>query len=258
MEDDAWEKFAKADPYWAVITDSRYKVGADGALSGEERTAFFRSGEEHITRIASTLKTHFGRQFTHRDCSVDFGCGVGRLLIPMARRCGRAIGLDISSTMRRLSMENALANRIGNIECYSGIDHAALAEVQFDWVNSYIVFQHLDTGLGYHIFDALLRHVKPRGAISVHFTVFKDKRLANYITDQMQYFSVDQTGVKTVSSDDPYYPANAMMMNDYDINRIYMLLEKHGFRSILTEHENQDGMHGLIFYGLKAHEGDAR
>src|SRR5690606_14355917 len=137
-------------------------------------------------------------------------------------------------------------------------DHPALVDVRFDWVNSYIVFQHLDTALGYRLFDALLRHVKPNGAISMHFTVFKDTRLANYITDRVRYFAVDQTGIKTVLSDDPYYPADAMMMNDYDINRIYMLLEKNGFRNIFTEHENQDGMHGIVFYGLKAREGDAR
>src|SRR5690606_17908814 len=161
MEDDAWEKFAKADPYWAVLTDARYKTGMDGTLATQEHAAFFRSGEEHITRITSTLKAHFGRQFTTGDCCIDFGSGAGRLLIPMARRCGRAIGLDVSSTMRRLTMENALAQKIGNIECYPGIDHPALEDTWFDWVNSYIVFQHLDTALGYRIFDMLLRRVKP-------------------------------------------------------------------------------------------------
>jgi SAM-dependent methyltransferase len=250
-EDDSWEKFAKADPYWAVLTDSRYKVDSDGDLSPEAQVSFFKSGENHIRRVASTLETHFGRHFTDQDCCVDFGCGVGRLLIPMSRICGRAIGLDISATMRRLCLENALAHQAGNIECYSDLDRINHAPVQFDWVNSYIVFQHIATATGYGILNKLLNQVKRGGAISLHFTVYKDARAIPYITDRLRFFTADQSGIRSVVSNDPFYPSDAMMMNDYDVTRLYMIFQSYGFSRILTEHEDQDGMHGILFFSVK-------
>lgn len=252
MSENAWEKFAKADPYWAVLTDPKYRTGPSGALSSQERAVFFESGTQFIEGAARTLKTHFGRHFTREDCCLDFGSGVGRLIIPMARLCGRAIGIDISDTMRRICLQNAIAEKLGNIECFPTVDHPALQEMRFDWVNSYIVFQHLETELGYRIFDRLLKQVKPGGAISIHFTAYKDSRVARYLTDHSRYFTVDQNGVRNVFSGDHYYAADAMMMNDYDIGRLYMILGHNGFDEVLTRHEDQNGMHGLIFFSIKA------
>lgn len=252
MSDNAWETFAKTDPYWAVLTDPRYRTGPSGALPPQERAAFFEGGARHIEGVAKTLKTHFGRGFTGEDCCLDFGSGVGRLILPMARLCGRAIGIDISDTMRRICLQNAIQERVGNIECFAAVDDPALKDVRFDWVNSYIVFQHLDTELGYRIFDRLLKQVKPGGAISVHFTVYKDGRVSQYLADRYRYFTVDRNGVRGVFSGDAYYAPDAMMMNDYDIGRLYMILGQNGFDDILTRHEDQAGMHGLNFFSVRS------
>lgn len=250
MSEDAWEKFARADPYWAVITDPRFRT-AGGSLAPKERDLFFRDGRSHVAGVLKTLKTHFGRSFTSRDCCLDFGSGVGRLLIPMARQCGRAIGLDISPTMRRLCLENALDFGVGNIECHSDVDHPALAGIGLDWVNSYIVFQHIETRLGYRIIEELLRRVTPNGAISLHFTVYKDRRAGSYITDRYRYFTVDENGVRDVLTDGSFYRGDVMMMNDYDVTRLFTMLAEHGFHRVLTHHEDQEGMHGLIFFAVK-------
>jgi len=251
MSEDAWEEFAKADPYWAVLTDAKYRTGPSGTLSPQERAVFFESGAQFIDSVARTLKSHFGRRFTKDDCCLDFGVGVGRLIIPMARLCGRAIGIDISDTMRRICLQNAISEKVGNIECFSAVDHPALREARYDWVNSYIVFQHIETRQGYRIFDQLLKQVKPGGAISIHFTAYKDNRVAQYLTDHSRYFTVDQDGVRSVFSGDRYYAPDAMMMNDYDIGRLYMILGQNGFDEVLTRHEDQDGMHGLIFFSVR-------
>lgn len=251
MTDNAWEKFAQDDPYWAVLTDPRYRTGGTGALPPKERAAFFRSGEDVIAGVADHLNMHFGRTFSSKDHCLDFGCGVGRLLLPMARRCGEAVGLDISATMRRICLQNAIEAHQANIECYGGIDHPALAGRQFDWINSYIVFQHIETTLGFRIFRELLARVKPGGVISVHFTVYKDRSVGHYLTDSFRYFSVNEDGVRSVLTKDPYYPAHDMMMNDYDVTKLYMLLGESGFDRVFTVHENQSGMHGLTFFAIK-------
>lgn len=251
MTKDAWEKFAEADPYWAVITDPRFKISTGGKLAPEERDLFFKSGKSYVEGVLRTLKTHFGRSFTNRDCCLDFGSGVGRLLIPMAKHCGRAIGIDISPTMQRLCFENAMSFGVNNIECYSNIDHLALAEDGLDWINSYIVFQHIETKFGYRILENLLRRVKPNGAISLHFTIYKDRRIHSYVADRYRYFTVDENGVRGVVPDGPFYLDDDMMMNDYDVTRLFAALSENGFHRVLTHHEDQEGMHGLIFFAVK-------
>jgi len=250
--DDSWEKFARSDPYWSVITDPRFRTGPDGNLPVSERKVFFASGREHITHMSSVLKTYFGRRLSRRDTCIDFGSGVGRLLIPMAQMCGRAIGVDISPTMRRICLENAREFRCANVECHGGLDHPDLAETRFDWVNSFIVFQHMDTALGMRVFDRLLQRVKPGGVISIHFTIYKSNKIASYLVDRYRYFTVNENGVQTVfTGTDDYFPSNAMMMNDYDVTRLYMILGQHGFHRVLTEHVDHAGMNGLIFFSMK-------
>ena len=250
MTDNAWEKFAAEEPYWAVLTDERYKA-SNAPLAADVQREFFHTGEQHIERVTRVLSRHFGRRFTPQDCCLDFGSGVGRLLLPMARRCGRAIGIDVSRTMRRLCMDHAVQKRSGNVECYEAVSDPALAETGLDWVNSYIVFQHIETRKGFEILENLLSKINKNGAISIHFTVFKDRTLMNYVTNKMKYFRVDEFGVSDLQTNYPFYDSDVMMMNDYDVNKIYMLLAEYGFHSVITEHENQGGMHGLLFYSIK-------
>lgn len=250
MTDNAWENFAKQNPYWAVLTDPRYKTG-NTPLPAELQAQFFRSGEEHIQRVMNVLHRHFDRRFSAQDTCLDFGSGVGRLLLPMARHCGRAIGIDVSETMRRLCMQHALDLRIGNVACHDTIDHPALAETGFDWVNSYIVFQHIETSKGYASLRTILGKVRRGGVISIHLTVFKDTKLLNYITDKSKYFCVNESGISKIETQEPYYNEDAMMMNDYDMTKINIILTEYGFKKIFAEHENQDGMHGYILYSIK-------
>lgn len=250
MADNTWENFAKQNPYWAVLTDPRYKTD-NMPLPAEVQEQFFRSGEEHIRRVMSVFHRHFDRRFSSQDTCLDFGSGVGRLLLPMARHCGKAIGIDVSETMRRLCMQHAVDLRIGNVACYDTLDHPALAETSFDWVNSYIVFQHIKTSEGYDCLRKIFEGVKKNGVLSIHLTAFKDTSLLNYITDKTKYFCVNENGISKIKTQEPYYEDDVMMMNDYDITKIYMLLAEYGFKKILTEHENQSGMHGFIFYSIK-------
>jgi hypothetical protein len=75
--DKAWEAWAKIDPYYAVLTDERFRAGND---PGE----FFDSGEKHIDQAFRTI-TSIAPAFAPQ-AAIDFGCGVGRLLIPLSRR----------------------------------------------------------------------------------------------------------------------------------------------------------------------------
>jgi len=73
---------------------------------------------------------------------LEIGCGVGRLLRPMASRVGRAVGVDLSDEMVRRGRE--YCSGLANVELrrtdgtLGGIEDST-----FDFVFSHIVFQHL-------------------------------------------------------------------------------------------------------------------
>ena len=248
MSDDSWEKFAQADPYWAVLTNPKYK----GDIGLRERKEFFDSGEDHIKRVTAAFERHFGRKIRRTDTALDFGSGVGRLLLPMAKKCRHTIGVDVSATMRRIARDNARNMNISNVECISDLQIENLEKGALDWVNSYIVFQHIRTKIGYNIINKLLNKVSKNGVVSIHVTLFKDQRVANYMTNYMNYFSYDEDGVRNVFSVSDAYSENDMMMNDYDATKMLMIFSRNGFRTIVTEMEDQDGMHGAIFYAIKS------
>jgi SAM-dependent methyltransferase len=75
--------------------------------------------------------------------ALEIGCGPGRLMIQMARHFGEVHGVDISEEMIALGRE-----RLANVpQCHlhvtAGADLAMFPNEYFDFVYSYIVFQHI-------------------------------------------------------------------------------------------------------------------
>lgn len=73
---------------------------------------------------------------------LEIGCGVGRLLRPLAPRVAQVVGVDISEEMLRRARERCAS--LGNVELKRTDGRLEfLADGAFDFVYSHIVFQHL-------------------------------------------------------------------------------------------------------------------
>src|ERR1700761_1670726 len=92
--DASWENYGKRDPYYGVLSDDKFR---NQNLSEAVLAAFMQSGETHIDDALKFAESNFGP--LQRGRALDFGCGVGRLLLPLARRFSHAAGLDISDSM---------------------------------------------------------------------------------------------------------------------------------------------------------------
>lgn len=161
-----WDRLARTDPYWAVLTDRRFR---GESLSEADRIEFFATGEQHVAHIFAALEAVAGAAPTPAR-ALDFGCGVGRLLPGLARRCDSVTGADVSSRMvelardtcRRLAIENAQVIRID--------DQLTGLAGDFDFIHSVIVFQHIAPVRGERIFERLCARLMPGGVGAVHFT----------------------------------------------------------------------------------------
>jgi len=161
-----WEDFARTDPYWAVLTCDQYR---SGNLDADARAAFFESGAEHIGWVEVTLRTYFDPGFAPRR-ALDFGCGVGRLLLPLARRCAEVVGVDVSDTMLREAEANCRAAAVENVALVKGDDELSGVTGAFDFVHTMMVLQHIPTARGVRIFRRLVELVAPGGCGAIHVT----------------------------------------------------------------------------------------
>ena len=80
-----WTWIADSLPYFGVLSNDKFINPTPDSLA-----EFFATGDRDVEQTLGMIRRRFG-DFTPRS-ALDFGCGVGRLLIPMAKRTGRAAG----------------------------------------------------------------------------------------------------------------------------------------------------------------------
>ena len=85
--DDYWERVGTTEPYWGVLTEDKYR---SSNMTAEDRQLFFQSGERHVAHVFGTIHRHLMPDFKPKT-ALDFGCGVGRVVIPMSRQVARTV-----------------------------------------------------------------------------------------------------------------------------------------------------------------------
>ena len=241
-----WESFARTDPYWSVLSAEEFR---NKNLTAESLDRFFHSGKAHVESMLDILMSRFAapKRFT---VSLDFGCGVGRLLFPLAAVSEKSIGLDVSPTMLNLCRQHAEKRHIENIELYQSDDDLSaisrhIGEVEV--ITSYIVFQHISPRRGYRIFNNLLRLLKPGGVGCLHFTFAATIQSLQHEADNVNgflygYYQRTSDGIIKLVE----YPAGdiQIQMNHYSLNELYCYLYHNGVSDILarlTNHSNTIG-----------------
>jgi SAM-dependent methyltransferase len=151
-----WEELAQREPYFPVLTDE-----------GIREVSFLKSGEEDIALLLAAITTMLGHEL-RLTTALDFGCGAGRLTIPLARRAGRVVGCDIAPTILEHARKNAREAGLSNV---TFIETAELGESRFDFVCSLLTFQHIRPAEGYKLIRILLRLLAPGGVAALQLTL---------------------------------------------------------------------------------------
>jgi ubiquinone/menaquinone biosynthesis C-methylase UbiE len=90
-----WEKWGLQDPYFSVLTNPKFRRGE---MTAEAKQDFFFSGRYHVDQVMSACRRFIDPEFTPERV-LDFGCGVGRLVLPFATIAREVVGVDISEAM---------------------------------------------------------------------------------------------------------------------------------------------------------------
>lgn len=121
-----WDNWAKLDP--------RYFIAPEDFQTEEEfDTKGLRDLQEHIlSRV----------EINGRAKVLEIGCGIGRLLKPLAPLVKEAVGVDISPEMVRRARERLVGISNVQIDLTDGT-LSLYADESFDMCFSYAVFQHI-------------------------------------------------------------------------------------------------------------------
>ena len=240
--DKDWEKIGRKDPYFGVLRHPQYRTRS---LTPEAREQFFQSGEARIRTVIDTIDRHLGVAFKPQR-ALDFGCGVGRLLIPLARRSGEVTGIDISASMLAEARRNCETQGVGNVRVAR--DLSAL-EGSYDFIHSHIVFQHMKVARGEAVFAQLLERLTPGGIGVVHFTYAKRRlgqTLRGIVVSRVPLGAYLFNLFKGMR---PWAPH--LQMNNYRLDRLFSMLQRARIADLHVEFTDHGGYLGAVLYFRK-------
>jgi SAM-dependent methyltransferase len=273
-----WEYFGANDPYWAVVTLDQFRRAK---LDADARRKFFEIGEAQVAHVFEVIPTHLDPKFAPAR-ALDFGCGVGRMVIPLAARCASVFGVDVSQSMLREARHNCDERGIRNVTLLPSDDDLSAIGERFDLVNTFIVLQHIPCGRGSRILARLVELLDQGGVGVIHVTHSTEglgahlenidpgwptptpdglrhhlsgllraakRRLERNGSRQMssrQRATSDQAKSMPVVSQTP-----SMQMNPYALNPLFHMLQTAGVRETYVEFTDHGGFFGVVLYFKK-------
>jgi len=192
-------------------------------VEGEARERFFERGRRQTARLAAELEEFTGCELKSRR-ALDFGCGVGRLTLPLAERCAYVYGTDISRAKLAEADRNAKEADVTNVEWLEPELIPTLSG-RYDMIHSVLVFQHIPSREGERIFSELLHGLAPGGIGAVQVTL-RSSRSAPPTPAPAASASRGKGAMRLVRSLDLAYPY--MLLHSYSLNRLGGLLADAG------------------------------
>jgi SAM-dependent methyltransferase len=241
--DEHWEHFAQHDPYWAVLVHEKF---LSANLTDEARAEFFASGEAHIGEITRVLQRHFDAPSRFQS-ALDLGCGVGRLLLPLARISDTAYGIDISDTMRKVCAQNAEIAGLRNVI----LERTVGAGPPVELITSFIVLQHIPIERGREIIRDLVRRLSPGGFGYLHFTLANEITMINSEAENTtgaKYGFYQRIGDGILRLVGEIRDEPIMQMNHYNLNEIICILYQHGVGQHFSRITNHGGVIGIELF----------
>lgn len=238
--DDSWEEWGRREPYFGVITQAKFRRAE---LSNEALTEFFESGVRHVDYVLQAIRQHVDPAFLPAS-ALDFGCGVGRVVIPLAAVAGRVTGADVSPSMLAEARTNCARRGLANVELIQSDDLLSTVAGNFDLIHSFIVFQHIPVERGRMIFGNLLRRLNPGGVAAVHFTYAKSAHAGSYGAPPPA--PAAQAGKSTAQAAPGADPE--MLMLPYNLNDLFFLAQVAGVPEMRVQFTDHGGELGVFLF----------
>jgi len=235
----AWDRLASNDAYWAVLTDR--------TKNDRDLRSFFVSGQRDIVKIKEfMLRAGIDFPVGH---ALDYGCGVGRLSRALHESFDSVTGVDVSKSMltkaRELHPDDQYSIRFLNT-----VDFFKETK-KFDFILSLITLQHIDKAhmipIIKHLGNSLSDHGKlvfqlpsrPKGLEAIHHWVRRSPlNLLHRFYSFLKGFIL-RRGVKQIEE--------SMDMDGLSRNTVAEVLHSVGLKIVHCEEDHSAGPHWESF-----------
>jgi len=229
--DNDWERLGRLDPFWAVLSHDAYRRDE---LSEDRLKAFLATGDEYVDALWRTCRQIFGPRFAPRRI-LDYGCGVGRVTLPLSRHAEAVIGVDVAESMLSVARGLAETSRASNISyVHAGTSLETLGP--FDLVHCFLVLQHVDVRRGLRVIERLANLARPDGMLAVHVLYHNPFRRSALVAAASRI-------VRTIRRRPP-----AIQMNAYPLDRVFQILHEAGVSQTTIELTNHGGHLGAMIF----------
>ena len=242
--DHDWQAWGERDPYYGVLSHDRFRRAR---LTPEALQDFFQIGRTEMGEILAECRASCGELSTQR--SLDFGCGVGRLLVPLAQESQECVGIDVSAAMRAEAARNCARFGVDNVRLAADLEDPLVRAGGFSFVNSYIVLQHLEPRRGLGVLRQLLSALAPGGCAALHLT-FGRRKYPRSLGAQPLNRRLERALrrpfarlARRLGRGEP-----EMQMNTYDMNKVLFVVQQCGVRSGGFRFTDHAGHLGAILF----------
>jgi 2-polyprenyl-3-methyl-5-hydroxy-6-metoxy-1,4-benzoquinol methylase len=154
-----WSDLAELDPLWAIASTPEKRFG------GWDEAAFAESGARKAAGLLRRLD-ELGVP-ARQGRALDFGCGVGRLSLPLAGRFETVVGVDIAQSMVEAARARAVETGVTNAH-FVVDDETPQEAASFDLVYCVLVLQHQpNADAALRLLERLAGLVAPGGVLVV-------------------------------------------------------------------------------------------
>ena len=241
ITDRQWSRWGAQDPYRGVLG-----VGSDSMSDAAVRAKFFASGDEDVGLVLDAIERRAPGFVARGGEVLDFGCGVGRLMVAFARRGFRVTGVDVSPDIIKVAQQNLVefAGRTG----FVALGDIAPGRV-FEVVHSHIVIQHIRPVQGMPIVARLMELVRPGGFLAIQFTLGSNdwrRNAANWLRYRVPPVQYAYNLLRGRPLAEP-----VMELNTYDIHAVLALCAEKGIHDVSLFRHGGDTYRGVMIVGQK-------
>ena len=250
--DPRWERFAAREPYFAVLTAAQF---LRQNLTVEAQRAFFESGSALVASMFRAIELQLSPYF-NPSAILEYGCGAGRLAIPLARRSARNAGsvtaVDRSPAMLAAARREAERHAVSNVEFQTPAELFAGART-FDFITCYFVLQRLPVEEGLQLMAALLERLTPKG-VAVFHVPFRSTasgwvKAMRWVRHSVPAANALLNVARRRPSGEPFLPTHI-----YDLARVFEAIRAAGIETMHVVFEPHEGLETTLLYMEKPAE----
>jgi SAM-dependent methyltransferase len=241
--DRSWQTWAMNDPYFAVLNEPQF---SRANLNSDSLAEFFTIGFRHIDHVFDVIRSKIRPAF-QPERVLDYGCGVGRLVIPLAQCASTVVGIDISPAMLEQARENCIKFGTDSVRLLNVDEMDSLEPASFELVHSYIVFQHIPVARGELLIRKLISLLAIGGVGAIHLTYSDTRPFFRRRLSALRAQISLVNGAVNVARHRPFFTP-LMQMNSYSINRIFDILTNAGCSNLHIEFTDHSYRGAMLYF----------